>query len=294
MDDKLYLLGRARALGRARRSRRVRGSAARAGAKRLVCNNLVSHVLLDFGAIKQDQECPSERLLCFFQARHAHAPAPASASARAPTALGVLAALARRGLRAAYGGKDETCPLSTGGRTRRVQFVLGAGGGSAPERRAARPAAGARVPPLRHRVRRRLPRGRRPRFASCARSALRPKHPRPKLLRLKHARPARRGPGAPVTGCAARQGCGRRTCTPSRRSCSSRCASSARTCPPPSGWTSTVRSTAHQWPQCLQTAPVSVNGFSVERSELLAARSGAGARDAAGAQAAGTTRASRS
>jgi len=28
-----------------------------------------------------------------------------------------------------YGGKDETCPLSTGGRTRRVQLVQGRGGG---------------------------------------------------------------------------------------------------------------------------------------------------------------------
>ena len=30
-----------------------------------------------------------------------------------------------------YGGKDETCPVSTGGRTRRVQLVQGEGGGGA-------------------------------------------------------------------------------------------------------------------------------------------------------------------
>ena len=38
-----------------------------AGAKRLVCNNVVRHILLDFTAIKLDQDCPTERLLCFYQ-----------------------------------------------------------------------------------------------------------------------------------------------------------------------------------------------------------------------------------
>jgi len=39
---------------------------------------------------------------------------------------------ARRRARAPYGGKDETCPLSMVGRTRRVQLVRGGRGGGAP------------------------------------------------------------------------------------------------------------------------------------------------------------------
>ena len=36
-----------------------------------------------------------------------------------------------RDVSAWYGGKDETCPLGTGGRTRRVQLAQGEGGGGA-------------------------------------------------------------------------------------------------------------------------------------------------------------------